>query len=155
MTVLTYIGQMNIERYMQLVFMWITACFLWRNTMTKQHIVEVRVYLPYSSLFFWYSSISFIIEGMHDRNSRKARVKGQELVQRPWRTAGYRLASLGSITISSGMALPTMGWAFPNLQNAYKLSYYLFLWRHFLNYDSLLSDDFSLCQVDIKLASTA
>ena len=28
------------------------------------------------------------------------------------------------------------------------------LWRHFLNWSSLLSEDYSLCQVDIKLAST-
>jgi hypothetical protein len=36
----------------------------------------------------------------------------------------------------------------------YGLSYSLILWRHFLTWGSLLSDDFSLCQADIKLSST-
>ena len=37
---------------------------------------------------------------------------------------------------------------------SYSLAYSLILWRHFLSGISLVSDDASLCQVDIKLAST-
>jgi hypothetical protein len=36
----------------------------------------------------------------------------------------------------------------------YRLAYSPIIWEHFLNWGSLLSDDFSLCQVDIKLSST-
>jgi hypothetical protein len=36
----------------------------------------------------------------------------------------------------------------------YRLAYNPILWRHILNGGSLFSDDFSLCQVDIKLSST-
>jgi len=35
----------------------------------------------------------------------------------------------------------------------YRLAYNPILWRHFLHWESLLSDDFSLCQVDIKLSA--
>ena len=34
-----------------------------------------------------------------------------------------------------------------------RLAFSLILWRCFLRWDSLLSDDSSLCQVDIKLSS--
>ena len=36
----------------------------------------------------------------------------------------------------------------------YRLAYSLILWGHFLDWGSLRSDDFRLCQVDMKLAST-
>jgi hypothetical protein len=36
----------------------------------------------------------------------------------------------------------------------YRLAYSLLVWRHFLNLDSLVSDDYSLGQVDINLAGT-
>jgi hypothetical protein len=37
-----------------------------QNTMTKNQVVEKRVYLAYSSIFL------FIIEGSQDRNSNRA-----------------------------------------------------------------------------------
>lgn len=37
----------------------------------------------------------------------------------------------------------------------YKLAYSLTLWEHILIWSSLLSNDFSVCQVGIKLASIA
>jgi hypothetical protein len=55
------------------------------------------------------------------------------------------------------MAPPIMGWALPHqalIKMPYSLAYSPILWRHFLNFSSLLlSDDFSLHQVDIKLTS--
>ena len=59
-----------------------------------------------------------------------------------------------SRTTSPGMAPPTMHWALPHKSLIEKLSYSPILWRHFLNWGSLLSYNSSLCQVDIKLAST-
>lgn len=57
-----------------------------------------------------------------------------------------------------GMAPPTMDWDLPHWslikKMPYSLPYTLILWRHFLSWGSLLSDDSSLCQADIKLAST-
>jgi hypothetical protein len=55
----------------------------------------------------------------------------------------------------SGSAPPTMGWALPHQslveQMSYRFAYSLILWRHFLSWDFLLSDNSNLCQVDIKL----
>ena len=59
-------------------------------------------------------------------------------------------------TTSPGMAPPTMGWALPYQslikEIPYRLAYSPILWRHFLNWGFLLSDDFSLCQLDIKMS---
>lgn len=59
-------------------------------------------------------------------------------------------------TNSPGMAHPQ--WAVPPHINHQEMSYRLtccpILWRHFLSWGSLLSNDSSLCQADIKLAST-
>ena len=53
---------------------------------------------------------------------------------------------------------PTMGWASPSQsllkRIPYRPAYNLILWRYFLNWVSLLSDDFSLWQFDIKLPRT-
>jgi hypothetical protein len=61
-------------------------------------------------------------------------------------------------TASPGMAPPTMGWPLPCQllirKMLFKPAYSLILWRHFLNCGSFLSDDFSSCQVDIKLSNT-
>jgi hypothetical protein len=63
-----------------------------------------------------------------------------------------------SRTSSPGMAPPTRGWALFHQSLIKKMLYWLasslVLWRYFLNWGSLLSDDISVCQVDIKLSST-
>jgi hypothetical protein len=86
-------------------------------------------------------------------NSISARTWRQELTQRPWRGAAYWLDCYGFISQlsyrppaqgcphHSGLDPPT------SITNSYKS----ILWRHFLNRSSFLSDDFSLCQADIKL----
>ena len=48
---------------------------------------EERVYSPYTSIAL------FIIEESRDRNSNKAGTWRQELIQKPWRSATYWLAS--------------------------------------------------------------
>ena len=55
-------------------------------------------------------------------------------------------------TTSPWLALPTMGWAF-SYQSLVKktvsrLACSQFLWRHFLSHGSVLSEDYSLCQLD-------
>ena len=52
------------------------------------------------------------------------------------------------------MALPTMSWALLYQSLIQKIPNSQVLWRHFLNSGSPLSDDSSICQVDIKLART-
>jgi hypothetical protein len=51
-----------------------------------------------------------------------------------------------------------MGWTLPHQLPIKKMPYRLdcspVLWRHFLNCGFLLSDDYNLYQVDIKLVST-
>jgi hypothetical protein len=47
-----------------------------------------------------------------------------------------------------------MRWALPCQSLIKKMTYSLILWRHFLSWGSLLSDNSSFCQVGIKLAST-
>lgn len=89
-------------------------------------------------------------------------------MQRPWRGAAYWLALpfhpacsdcyLILRTTSPGMIPPKMGWAFPHQSLIktilYKFACSIVLWKHFLNWGSLLLDDSSLCQVNIKLTST-
>ena len=48
----------------------------------------------------------------------------------------------------------TVGWTLPHWSLIKKTPYSQILWRHFLNWGSLLSGDFGLCQVGIKPAST-
>lgn len=52
---------------------------------------------------------------------------------------------------AQGMAPLTMGWALPRQslikKMSYRLAHHLILWRHFSIEVSLLSDDYSLCQV--------
>ena len=51
-----------------------------------------------------------------------------------------------------------MGWALPHQslikESPYRTAYSLITWRHFLHWGSLVSDDSSLCQADIKLDRT-
>jgi len=75
--------------------------------MTKQ-VEEERVYLAYipTSLF--------ILEGSQDRHLNRAGTWRQELMassRRPWRMLS--LPSHRTRTTSSGVAPPTMDWAFP------------------------------------------
>jgi hypothetical protein len=63
-----------------------------------------------------------------------------------------------SWTASPGMAPPTMHWALPHQslikKMPYRFAFSLILQGHCLGWIFLLSDDFSLCQVDIKIVST-
>jgi hypothetical protein len=56
------------------------------------------------------------------------------------------------------MVPSTMGWALTlqsvNKKMPYRLAYSQTFWRQFLKKGSLFSNDFSLCQVDVKLSST-
>lgn len=70
--------------------------------MTKKQVEKKKVYLTYTS-------ISFIIERILDRNSSRIRIRTKELVQRLWRNVVYGLSLPGSITTSLVMAVPTMG----------------------------------------------
>lgn len=58
----------------------------------------------------------------------------------------------------SGVVPSTMIWALSDQlllkKMIYRLAYSLFLGRHFLNGGFLLTDDSSLCKVDIKLVTT-
>ena len=64
----------------------------------------------------------------------------------------------GPRTTSPGMTLPIMGWILlyiPLLKKMrHRLPPTLILWKYFLTWGSLLLDDISFCQGDIKLSST-
>ena len=55
------------------------------NTMTERWVGKERVYFAYTWVLL------FITEGNQDRNSNTARSRRQELMERPWRRAAYRL----------------------------------------------------------------
>lgn len=114
-----------------------------------------------------YISISlFILKGSQDRVSSRAEAWRQELMQRPWRDTSYSLASCGLLSLRSyrtqnhtlrgnttrnGCALPHQ----PRIKNMlFMLAYSPTLWKHFLNWESLFSDESSLCEVDIKPLNT-
>ena len=63
---------------------------------------------------------------------------------------------LGHRTTSPGVKLPTMGWSLQHQSLIRKMTFRLtyILWRHFLNWCSLLLHYSSLCQADIELVST-
>ena len=97
----------------------------------------------------------------HHRSQGRAGTWRQEL-KRPWRSAVYWLVPLACSacflteprTTSPWMAPPTMVWALshqsPIKKMPYRLTYNPILWMHFLDWGSLLSDDYSSGQVDIK-----
>ena len=128
---------------------------LQRNTMTKKQLGGGKGLLTCTS------TLLFIIEGSQDGKSNRTGSWRQELMQMPWRGAAYWLPLRFLIEprmTRQGMASPTTGWALCNqsrIKCSTGLSYSLTLRRHFLNYHSFLSDDSSLCQVDIKLDSVA
>jgi hypothetical protein len=129
---------------------------LWWNTMTKATCRVKGVFNPQHC-----SSLKEVGTGTHT---------GQEPGGRSWcRSHGGMLLTgllimacsacflIEPRTTSPRMASPTMGWALPNQSLIKKMPYSLacspILWRHVLNWSSLLSDDSSLCKVGIKLAS--
>ena len=98
--------------------------------------------------------------GKSSRNSR------QEVMQKPWRNSVSCLLPiacsacflLAPRTTCPGVATPTVGWALPDPPLIKKMHHRLAqkpIWcRHFVNGDSLFSEDCTLSQVDIKLEST-
>jgi hypothetical protein len=84
--------------------------------MTKRQAEEKRVYLAHTSTSL------FITEGHQDRNSHRAGIWRQELMQRSWRvllTGLLPMACSGCVfteprTTSPGVAPPTMGSALPH-----------------------------------------
>jgi hypothetical protein len=63
--------------------------------MSKKQAGKERVYSPYT-----FTSL-FIIKESQDRNSNRAGNWKQELMQRPFRDAGYWLASHGLLSLLS------------------------------------------------------
>ena len=105
---------------------------------------------------------------VHDwRNSGQELKQGRNLeyraVAKTVEDAAYYLFSMASWvcflietkTTSPEMAPPTMSWALPHQSLIKIMPYSQILWKHFLNWVSLLSDNSSLCQLDVRLASTA
>ena len=109
----------------------------------------------------------FNVKGNQGRNSR------QELGGRNWCRGYWSVILIGLILnacsncfpfncqddyISSGVVPATVSWALPHqssIKNIYhRLAYRPVWWEHFLPRGSLLSMNFSFCQVDIALAST-
>jgi hypothetical protein len=63
--------------------------------MTKKQVGEERVYSAYTS------TALFITKGSQERNSTRAGIWRQELMQRPWRDAGDWLAAPGLLSFLS------------------------------------------------------
>jgi hypothetical protein len=81
-------------------------------------------------------------------------------MQRPWRGADYWFAlhSLLSLLSYKTQDQDHQLWtraSFINclLMKPYRLAYSSMLWKQLLNWGSLFSNDFSICQVHIKLSS--
>ena len=109
-----------------------------------------KVYLVYTSLSY------LILKGNRDKNSNRTGTCWHKLMQKLWRRASYWLVPHGllriqyyhltDVTTYNGLDPPS------NIKTmSYSLAYSLILCRHFLNGVSLLSDESSLCHIDIKL----
>ena len=128
--------------------------------MSNKQVEKERVYLAYTSALW-----SIIL-----KEAKTGTQTGQELGARSW----YRGKEDGGLidllittclacflieprTASPGIAPPTMGWTLPH-QSLRRISHSTACsWiykRHFLHWNSFLSDEFSLCQVEQKLSST-
>lgn len=105
---------------------------------------------------------------LHDQRKSGQQVKQgrgwQELMKRLWRCAADWFARHGLVNLflrgsKPGMAPPAIGWYISHESLTKKMSYslvYTFILRkRFLNSRSLLSDDFSLSQVEMKLSSAS
>lgn len=92
-------------------------------------------------------------EFKQDRNLEARADYGGLLLSRLLLIAWSVCFLIKSRTIRQEMALFTVGWALTH-QVIKKMSYSQIIWRYFLNWGSFLTDDFSLCQTDIKLART-
>ena len=125
------------------------------ETPWPKQLAEKTFYLAYSP------SSQFNMKGYQDKNSSMVTETWRlELRQRPWRGAAYRHASHDLLslfpyrtqdhqprdgTTHSGLGpLPSLMVEMP-----YRLAYSWILWRQFLNWGSLLSDDASC----VKLTS--
>jgi hypothetical protein len=116
----------------------------------QKQVGEERVYLAYTS-----TSLQST-EGSQDRNSDK---QGRNL-QRPWKSLANCLAFHGFPSLFAYGTQDhqprdgsTLNGLIPSTWNS-PIGLPAALWSHFLNWGSLRSDDYSLCQGDIKLAIT-
>ena len=86
----------------------------------------------------------------------RAGARRQELMQRLWRKLLIGVFLIACSWFSHGthhgLGPPI---SITNYEMPYRLAYSLILRRHFLNGGCHLSDDSSLCQVDVKIARTA
>lgn len=85
--------------------------------MTKKQVGEEKVYSTYTS------TLMFITKGSQDRNSHRAGIWRQELMQRPMRGAAYWIALHGVCSAffltepnptNPGVAPSTMDWSLPH-----------------------------------------
>lgn len=127
---------------------WISLFFLgfqllWLNMKTKSKLGKKRAYLAHTSTSY------FIIEGSLDRDSNREGTWRQIWCTCPklyWSlVCKWDLFSLISYKIQDLM-VPWAGLVH-HQSLIKKMPYIPILWRHFLNWSSLLSDNSSLCQV--------
>lgn len=122
-------------------------CCCDKNTNLQVHVGEERVNSTYTS-----TSLSIV------KKVRTVSQTDQGPIQKPRRSAAYWVVPHGLLCLLShrGQELHHPQWAgtspsITNFKNPYRLAYSPILQRHFLDRGSLLSDDYSLCQVDRKL----
>lgn len=117
-----------------------------------------------NDLFCLQFHYSYFIKRSEGRNTYRAGIWIQELVQRPQRGM-VSLIGLLPITCSvcflietrstsPGLVPPTMGWTLPHQSLIKKMFYPKMLWRNFLNWGSFFSNNSSLCQVDSEPSRT-
>jgi hypothetical protein len=117
--------------------------------MTKKYIGEERVYSAYIA------TLIFLTKGNQDRDSQKTGTWRQELMQRPWRSSAYWIASLGLFSLFSygSQGYQPMDGITHDVPSHLrslieKMPYSWVSWRHFLKGGSFLCANSSLCQVD-------
>jgi hypothetical protein len=115
------------EQKHALVLAWVTIAEM-------KHHSQKQVGRKGFILLLFPHALPFITKGSQDRNSSRAGIWRQELMQRPWRGAAYWLSSrdlvcflIEPMTTSSGMALPTVNWTHPrhslNMDMPWQLAY--------------------------------
>ena len=103
--------------------------------------------------FIWFTyPESWTPEGNQGRGSKQVGTWRQELMQRPWKGAAYWLAPHGFLSLLSYRSQDHSPGMAPSSHQSptKKMPYNLILWRHLLNWVFLLSDNSSLCRVDIN-----